>query len=96
MEQAEISEHQWKIYACLAKTQRWMTNRELATATGVSLRRVSFHTQNLVKLGILDQAEVYPGHRFRLSTKADKRNTAYLQRLQQAGEIFGYQENDHD
>jgi len=88
MEKAEISLHQWKIYDCLVKRQAWMTNKEIAEQTGVSLRRTSFHTNNLVQLGILDQAEVYPGHRFKASTKADKRNTGYLRRLQQAGEIF--------
>ena len=89
MEQAEISEHQWKIYDCLIKGQRWMSNREIAEFTGVSLRRVGFHTKNLVQLGILDQAEVYPGHRFKVASKAEKRNFGYIQRLQQAGEIFG-------
>jgi DNA-binding IclR family transcriptional regulator len=91
LEKAEISIHQWKIYDCLTRAQAWMTNKEVAEQTGVSLRRTSFHTNNLVQLGILDQAEVYPGHRFRISSRADKRNTGYLKRLQQAGEIFGVQ-----
>ena len=73
----------------LAKTLRWVTNKDIAQGTGVSVRRVSFHTNNLVQLGILDQAEVSPGHRFTLSPKADKRNIGYVRRLQQAGEIFG-------
>jgi len=88
MEKAEISVHQWKIYECLLRSKAWMSNKDIAQQTGVSLRRVSFHTNNLVQLGILDQAEVYPGHRFRFSQQANKRNTAYLRRLQQAGEIF--------
>ena len=73
------------------RAQAWMTNKEVAEKTGVSLRRTSFHTNNLVQLGILDQAEIYPGHRFKISMRADKRNTGYLKRLQQAGEIFGVQ-----
>jgi predicted transcriptional regulator len=89
MEKAEISIHQWKIYKCLHERNRWMTNKDIAQATDVSLRRVSFHTNNLVQLGILDQAEVYPGHRFKISPKASKRNAGYLLRLEQAGEIFG-------
>lgn len=88
MEKAEISIHQWKIYDCLVKSQTWMSNKDIAQKTGVSLRRVGFHTNNLVQLGILDQAEVYPGHRFKISNRADKRNTGYLRRLVQAGEIF--------
>jgi predicted transcriptional regulator len=91
MEKAEISLHQWKIYDCVVRSQAWMTNKEIAQQTGVSLRATSFHTNNLVQLGIFDQAEVYPGHRFKMSTRADKRNTGYLKRLQQAGEIFAVQ-----
>jgi DNA-binding IclR family transcriptional regulator len=89
MEKAEISEHQWKIFDCLTQANTWMSNKDIAQKTGVSLRRTGFHTNNLVQLGILDQAEVYPGHRFRVSDKASKRNTAYVLRLKQAGEIFG-------
>ena len=88
MEQAEISIHQVKVYQCLAKSQTWMTNKEIAKATGVSLRSTSLHTQRFVALGICDQAEVYPGHRYKLSGKADKRNAAYILRLKQAEEVF--------
>lgn len=88
MEQAEISIHQVKVYHYLVTHEGWITNRDLAKHTGVSLRNVSLHTQRFVALGICDQAEVYPGHRYRLSTKADKRNAAYLLRLKQAEDIF--------
>ena len=89
MEKAEISLHQWKIYDCLMKESTWLSNRDIAHQTGVSLRRVSFHTNNLVQLGILDQAEVYPGHRFKISAKADKRNSGYLRLLQQLRHYHG-------
>lgn len=88
MEQSEISIHQVKVYRCLAQSPRWWTNKELAEKAGISLRNASLHTQRFVALGICDQAEVYPGHRFRLAPKADKRNGAYLLRLQQADAIF--------
>lgn len=88
MEKAEISIHQIKIYRCLAESHQWMTNKELAQKTGVSLRNVGYHTKRFVDLGICDQAEVYPGHRYRLSDKADKRNASYMLRLKQADEVF--------
>lgn len=47
------------------------------------------HTRRLVDLGVLDMAEVFPAHRFRLSAKADKRKRAYLARLERACEVFG-------
>lgn len=91
MEQSEVSTHQLRVFQCLARAhpRQWMTNKAIACATGVSLRNVSLHTRRLVDLGIFDQAEVFPGHRFRLSEKADKRNAAYMIRLKQAEDIFG-------
>lgn len=88
MEQAEISVHQVRIYRSLVSTKRWMTTKEVAAVAAVSLRNASLHLSRFVKLGICDQAEVYPGHRYRLSEKADKRNIAYMQRLRQAEEAL--------
>lgn len=88
MEQSEVSINQVKLYQYLKTTGAWMTNKDLATALGISLRNASLHTQTLVRLGILDQAEVFPGHRYRYSAKAKKRNLAYVQRLEEATEIF--------
>lgn len=88
MEKAEISLHQVKIYRHLAESKGWLTNKDIAKTTGVSLRNVSYHTRRFVDLGVCDQAEVYPGHRYRLSDKAEKRNASYMLRLKQADEVF--------
>ena len=88
MEQSEVSFNQVRVYSHLKTTGAWMTNREIAATLKISLRNASLHTQTLVKLGIFDQAEVFPGHRYRYSTKAKKRNLAYVQRLEEAVEIF--------
>lgn len=88
MEQSEVSINQVKLYQHLKTTGAWMSNKDLAAALRISLRNASLHTQTLVKLGILDQAEVFPGHRYRYSAKATKRNLAYVQRLEEATEIF--------
>jgi hypothetical protein len=42
-----------------------------------------------VDANIVDQAEVFPAHRYRLSKKARKRNINYIQRLERAAEVFG-------
>lgn len=88
MERAEISEHEVRIFQFVRTAQRWVTNKEIASGAHVSRRTASGHTLHLVKLGIFDQAEVFPGHRFRLSIQAEKRNKAYLLRLLQAEEVF--------
>lgn len=89
MEQAEISIQQVKVFRYISQAKNWVSNHEIAQATGVSLRNVSLHTHRLTSLGILDQAEVYPGHRFRVCEKAEKRNGGYLARLKRAESVFG-------
>lgn len=89
-EKGEISIHEVKIYrAFTSASQSWLTNKDIATSTKVGERTVRMHTLRHVQLGILDLAEVFPAHRFRLSQMADKRNRAYLQRLENACEVFG-------
>jgi hypothetical protein len=88
MEGNEISLHQARIYAFLKSTSAWVTAREIAVGAHVAGRTARAHALNLVKLLILDQAEVFPGHRYRLSSMAHKRNQTYLKRLEEALEIF--------
>ena len=87
-EHAEISLHQLKVYRYLLDARSWLSNRDIATATGVAARTVRQHTLRLVHLGICDQAEVFPGHWYRYSDQAPKRNKAYLLRLQEAEKVF--------
>lgn len=67
-----------------------MTANDIAAATsGIAARTVRAHLVRLVNLGLVDQAEVFPAHRYRLSDKAEKRNKAYLLRLLGAFDVFG-------
>jgi hypothetical protein len=43
----------------------------------------------LVKLGVVEQAEVFPGHRYRISPFAAKRNRGYVDRLVSAADALG-------
>ena len=65
-----------------------MTNKEIAEKAHVAVRTARAHTFKLVKLGLVDMAEVFPAHRFRWSQKSEKRNAAYSLRLQNATEVF--------
>lgn len=88
-ERSEISLHEVKLFRAMkADPTKWFTNQELAAVCEFSERTVRAHTLRFVKLGLLDQAEVFPSHRFRFSQKAKRRNIAYLQRLEQADEVF--------
>ena len=83
-----MSVHQVRIYMALKEAAGWITNRQIATAANVAERTARQHTLNLVKLGVLDLAEVFPAHKYRLSEKAAKRNAAYVNRLEAAREVF--------
>ena len=90
METGEVSIHRLKVYRHLRRDGGWRSNREIAAALpDVAYRTVRAHTKALVDLGMLDQAEVFPSHRYRMSDKAEKRNKGYFMRLEQAATVFG-------
>lgn len=89
-ERNEISLHEVKVFSALKqRPNEWLTNKGISDVSGVKERTVRLHTLRLVKLGMLEQAEVFPAHRFKWSTNASKRNMAYSQRIEKAVEIFG-------
>jgi hypothetical protein len=91
VERNEISRHEVEVFrALMAHAQTWKTNAELAAdCSKVSARTVRAVTLKLVKLGVIDQAEVFPAHKFRLADMAAKRNRGYVDRLHRAAEVFG-------
>jgi predicted DNA-binding transcriptional regulator len=88
MERATISAHQIRIFRFVEERGEWLSNREIAAGTEMSERTVRAHTKCFVDEGIFEQREVYPGYRYRFNSQASKRNKAYLQRLEQANEVF--------
>lgn len=94
MERNEISIHELIIWeALVANSALWLSNKEIfalcsTPKVNISARTVRAHTSKLSKLGLIDQAEVFPAHRFRVSEKAGKRNLGYMQRLTKSKEVF--------
>jgi len=85
-----VSLHEVKVFGVFESQPKiWITSNEVASAAGVAQRTARAHCLKLTKLGMLDLAEVFPAHRYRLSAKASKRNTAYHQRLAHAKDVFG-------
>jgi hypothetical protein len=93
MERNEISRHEVEVYRVLrAAGQTWLNNADIADrADRVAPRTVRATTHKLVNLGVVDQAEVFPGHRFRIADRAGQRNREYLDRLHRAAEVLGVQ-----
>lgn len=86
-ETSEVSVHLARIFLAI-RCGKWMTAKEVATIAVVDGATARGHLRRLVKQGLLDQAEVFPGHRYRMSSVAEKRNLAFVRRLEQAVEIF--------
>lgn len=89
MESSEISLHQARIYRFLRGETGWVTARQIAAGADVAVRTARLHALRFVRLMIADEVAVSPEHRYRLSALADKRNAAYLGRLEQALKVFG-------
>lgn len=90
MERNEVSIHEARLFVSLRKKARqWISSKEAAESSGISPRTARAHLLKFVKLGIVDVAETFPGHRYKMSEKADKRNQAYLMRLKGTAEVFG-------
>lgn len=88
MEKNEISLHQLRVFDFARSRNGWLTAEEIAKGAAIASRTARHHALLLVKLGIFDQAEVFPAHRYRYSEKAQKRNRAYVIRLTTALNVF--------
>ncbi len=89
MEKNEVSRHEISVFKVLNEADGWLTAADIAERAQVARRTASAHALKLVKLGIVDQAEVYPAHRYRLSEFAAKRNRGYADRLSRAADALG-------
>jgi len=90
METNEISIHQARLFiAARGASEEWLTANQLAEKARVAPRTARQHAKRLVDLGILDMAEVFPGHRYKFNEIAEKRNKAYMLRLERAIEALG-------
>lgn len=90
MERNEISIHETRSFVALVKNnEKWITSKELAKEADIAQRTARAFCLKFTKLGLVDLAEVFPAHKYRISEKASKRNAAYFARLQKACDVFG-------
>lgn len=87
MEKNDISAHEVRVFKSL--TNEWKSTREISEEAQVAYRTANMHLLRFVKLGLIDLARVFPGHRYRLSEKSNKRNAGYHIRLDQAASALG-------
>lgn len=90
METSEISEHQLRIFLFVQSASGWVTSKQVAEGANVAPSTARQHLKRFVLQGIFDVSEIFPGHRYRLSELADKRNSAYMLRLEKAKNALGW------
>ncbi len=89
VERNEISAQEVRVYSHLKRNgARWTTSKTTAAEAHVAPRTARALLLKFVRLNIVDQAEVFPAHRYRLSEKAARRNLGYVQRLEHACAVF--------
>lgn len=91
METSEVSIHEVKVFRALqANKDKWLSNEDLADIIdGVAPRTVRSKTSKFVKLQLVEEAAVFPSHRFKWSDRADSRNQGYVLRLESAAGVLG-------
>jgi hypothetical protein len=91
MEDSAISLHEVLVYRALCLSRgRWLSDRQLAQKIGgVTARSIRAYCLKLAKYGLVDQPNVFPAHRYRLSAKASQQDHPHLRRLEQAATSFG-------
>lgn len=88
MERNEISAHEVAVWTVLVNASTWLTSAEIAEQASVAPRTARAHALKLVRANLVDQAELFPGHRYRIAPSAAQRNRGYYDRLTRATEIF--------
>lgn len=86
-ETSEISFHEVRFFRAISTT-RWQTHSQIARVSGLTRRYVNSMTKKYLALNLIDLAEVFPAHLYRLSKLASKRNPAYLERLRRTDRVF--------
>jgi hypothetical protein len=89
METTEVSLHQLRIFEFVRDAGRWVSLKDIVAGTAAARKTADVHCRRFVNLGIFDLAEVWPGHRYRLSELAEKRKAAIIERMRKAREAFG-------
>jgi hypothetical protein len=84
-----ISPHQVKVYDYVRDAKRWVSAADIELHTGVKARTARHHAVKLTELEVFEQANLFPGYRYRLSPYAEHRGKDHLQRLEKAREVFG-------
>lgn len=90
METKKISSHQMRVFLVIKNAGgTWMNTKEIASKADVGIRATNNHVKTLLSLGVIDMVEAFPSRLFRLSELPDRRNKAYMNRLEKAIDASG-------
>lgn len=83
----QISEHEIRVVSALKGTSAWLTAADVAETAAVAARTARHHCGRLVKRGLLEQVEVFPGYRYRYAPTPGA--APYATELEAAAKLFG-------
>jgi DNA-binding IclR family transcriptional regulator len=84
----QITRHEVAVYRTLAaNTERWLTNKDIASIAGIADRTVRNHTARLVQEGMLRWHASDRGYLLRLHAGEHTPTSDYRERLLEAVEI---------
>jgi hypothetical protein len=87
---SRISEHEVRLFLlCKQGAGQWRTADEAAVAAGMQSRTVRGHFARWTRLGLLHEARVFPSFRYRLVNHEAGPAFDYVQRIEEAKNIFG-------
>lgn len=92
MGRSEVSRHEVEVYRVLVESRdSWLSSREVAEKAQVSARTARSHALKLVRLGILEQVDAFPGYRYRLTDQSRLSQDAegHRSRLRLTAEALG-------
>ena len=71
---AEVSVHEVKVWRLFRDLPgEFLSSQQVAKRAGIAPRTARLHCSGLAQVGILDEARVFPGYRYRLSPHAAQR-----------------------
>jgi DNA-binding IclR family transcriptional regulator len=80
----QISAHQIRIFDFVSTADCWVTSGEIAERAAVSQRTARALARKLVRLGVFQQAAVFPGHRYRLAVQPARDHLERIKAARQA------------
>lgn len=84
----EVSIHLARVWRLLGTSEEWLSNREIASRTGIAQRTARAHTRYLLDIGLIERQEVFPRHLYKRCTEAERQHVRAWKHLESCTEVL--------